>query len=276
LSQWDTAQDASEFFEAYQNWLEKKKFSPNSKDPENDIFVNSQEGQVAACVLKGSQVTVIGARDVATEEFESIVREVFPKTKAEVVKPKPSKTVSSEPERPARVSTASDVSKDVSQKPSLELSLDDLNMSKEVLPSVMAFGGLLAGLIGVAFIPLLVLYIYICLTLQIMAKKTETSNAWMAWIPVLNLFLIPRIAQKPAWWGLLLLVPLLGVVIMAIIGLKIAERRNKPGWIGILVIIPVINLFVLGYLAFSKDGSKAKKEEPAKEETKENNTENKE
>ena len=36
------------------------------------------------------------------------------------------------------------------------------------------------------------------------ARKTGTPSPWMAWIPVVNLVLMCRIAGRPGWWLLLL------------------------------------------------------------------------
>jgi uncharacterized membrane protein len=94
-------------------------------------------------------------------------------------------------------------------------------------------------------------YIFSALTTQIIAKKTNTENGWLAWIPIANFFLWADIAKKPVWWGILCIVPLVGYVFTALIWVAIAEARKKPNWLGILSIVPVVNLIVLGYLAWS-------------------------
>ncbi|HOD96892.1 MAG: zinc ribbon domain-containing protein [Candidatus Paceibacterota bacterium] len=98
---------------------------------------------------------------------------------------------------------------------------------------------------------IIIFYIYFAICLQTLAKKTNTSNGWLAWIPVANLFLMIQIAQKPLWWFILLLIPIVNIVIGIILWMKIAERRGKPNWWGILLIVPVVGIIVPGYLAFS-------------------------
>ena len=49
-----------------------------------------------------------------------------------------------------------------------------------------------------------------------------------------------NIAQKPAWWFILCLIPLVNIVIFIIIWMAIAEARHKPNWWGILMIVPVL------------------------------------
>lgn len=94
-------------------------------------------------------------------------------------------------------------------------------------------------------------YIYFAICLQTLAKKTDTPNGWLAWIPVANIFLMLQIAQKPLWWFILLLIPLVNIIIGIIIWMKIAERMGKPNWLGILLIVPVVGIIIPGYLAFS-------------------------
>ena len=97
----------------------------------------------------------------------------------------------------------------------------------------------------------LALYVYIALALQTIAKKTNTENPWMAWIPIINIILMLNIAKKPLWWIILFLIPLVNIVIAVIVWMAIAEARGKPNWWGILMIVPIVSLIVPGYLAWS-------------------------
>jgi hypothetical protein len=98
----------------------------------------------------------------------------------------------------------------------------------------------------------LIVYIWMAICLMNIAKKTNTPNAWLAWIPFANLYLMCVIAGKPGWWLILLLIPFLNIIIGIIVWMGIAKARGKPDWIGILMIIPFVNLIIPGYLAFSK------------------------
>lgn len=95
------------------------------------------------------------------------------------------------------------------------------------------------------------LYIYISLALQAIATKTGTPNAWLAWIPIANLILMLQVANKPLWWFLLFLIPLVNVVISIIVWMAVAEARGKPSWWGIITIVPLVGLIVPGYLAWA-------------------------
>lgn len=116
-----------------------------------------------------------------------------------------------------------------------------------------AAGLALAGVaiaIGVVFFA--AFYIYAAVCLQIIARKTNTPDGWLAWIPIANFILMLNIAHRPVWWILLLLVPIVNIVIGVIVWMEIAKARRKPQWWGVMTIVPVMNLIAPGYLAFSE------------------------
>ncbi len=95
-------------------------------------------------------------------------------------------------------------------------------------------------------------YIYLAITLMFIAKKTATSNAWMAWVPLLNLYLMCKAAGKSGIWIILLLLPVVNVIAIILLWAGIAQRLGRSGWWGLLMLIPVLNLVLMGILAFSK------------------------
>lgn len=113
----------------------------------------------------------------------------------------------------------------------------------------------LGWLFGLYIFLMILFYVYMAISLQVIAKKTNTENGWMAWIPIANFFLMINIAKKPLWWFILLLIPLVNLIIGILLWMAIAERRGKPNWVGILLIVPVVGICIPGYLAFSKDGT---------------------
>jgi len=116
-------------------------------------------------------------------------------------------------------------------------------------------GAAVAGAVGLMMIVFLVvfaaIYIYFALAFSTIAKKTNTPNAWWAWVPILNIILMLNIAKKPVWWIVLFLVPIVSIVIGIIVFMGVAEARGKPNWWGILIIVPFVGLIVPGYLAWS-------------------------
>jgi len=116
-------------------------------------------------------------------------------------------------------------------------------------------GAAVAGAVGLMMIVFLVvfaaIYIYFALAFSTIAKKTNTPNAWWAWVPILNIILMLNVAKKPVWWVVLCFVPIVSIVIGIIVFMGVAEARGKPNWWGILIIVPFVNLIVPGYLAWS-------------------------
>ncbi|MCP4653336.1 MAG: DUF805 domain-containing protein [Candidatus Omnitrophica bacterium] len=101
------------------------------------------------------------------------------------------------------------------------------------------------------FVAVVALYVYYAICLQKIAEKTNTENGWLAWVPIVNIYLLCTIAGKPGWWMLLCFIPYVNLAIMVYLWWLIAEARGKPGWVGLLNIVPVIGLAVPAYLAFS-------------------------
>lgn len=105
----------------------------------------------------------------------------------------------------------------------------------------------------------LVFYVYSALVLMTIAKKTNTPNGWLAWIPFANLYLMTQIAKVP-WWTFLVIflawIPVVGGLLL--LGVmtwwwwKISEARNRPGWWAILMLIPIVNLIIMGMLAWTE------------------------
>jgi hypothetical protein len=115
-----------------------------------------------------------------------------------------------------------------------------------------ALGAALAGtFLMVMLIFCAAMYIYVALALQTIATKTATPNGWLAWIPIVNIFLMLQVAKKPMWWFILFLIPLVNIIFMIMVWMAVAEARGKPNWWGILMIVPMANLVVPGYLAWS-------------------------
>jgi len=98
----------------------------------------------------------------------------------------------------------------------------------------------------------LAIYAYVAFCLYTIAKKTNTENPWLAWIPIANILLACQIAGKPWWWVFFFFIPIANIVFAILVMWKVAEARNKPGWLGILIIVPIANLVILGIIAFAE------------------------
>lgn len=115
-----------------------------------------------------------------------------------------------------------------------------------------AGAGLMVGIFGVMCLVYLAAYLFFSFCLFKIAKKCCVDNAWLAWVPIVQIVPMLQSGGKPIWWIILFFIPLVNIVMGVLVWMGISERRGKPSWIGILVIVPIIGLFVPIYLAFSE------------------------
>ncbi len=121
------------------------------------------------------------------------------------------------------------------------------------------------ALLGVYLIPMIILgiavYVFTALAFMNIAKRTNTPNGWLAWIPIANLYLMTQIAKVP-WWTMLVIllawIPVLGSLLVVGVSIwwmwKICENCKKPGWWSLLIsFIPIVNLILIGILAWGKE-----------------------
>jgi hypothetical protein len=123
------------------------------------------------------------------------------------------------------------------------------------------YGHPLAALLGsgVSLVIGLAAYLYTALALWAMAKRTNTPNGWLGFIPIANVYLMTQIAKLPWWWTLtvlLAIIPVVGAILMLAafiyISWKLAENLNRPGWWSLLLLIPVVNLIIIGIMAWGQ------------------------
>ncbi|PIZ50823.1 hypothetical protein COY27_05900 [Candidatus Woesearchaeota archaeon CG_4_10_14_0_2_um_filter_33_13] len=129
----------------------------------------------------------------------------------------------------------------------------------------MMFPGMVfAGAFFAVFLILgLAFYIYAALALMTIAKKTKTENAWMAWVPILNVYLLTQIAGLHGLWTLIVLLPVIPVIgsVAMLAGIiyiwwLVAEKLGRPGWWSLLLLIPIVNLVVIGIMAWGEEAVK--------------------
>jgi hypothetical protein len=111
----------------------------------------------------------------------------------------------------------------------------------------MAFGAaylIFMLVLGLAF------HLFLGYCYKLIAEKTgHTDSAGLWWIPIINLLIPLKVAGKPSWWLLLLLIPFVNFVVLIIVYMAVAEARGKENWWGIIAtFIPIVGL---PYLAFT-------------------------
>ncbi|MCH2144380.1 MAG: DUF5684 domain-containing protein [Phycisphaerales bacterium] len=105
----------------------------------------------------------------------------------------------------------------------------------EVVASAAALGGALIFLLIYLIIVLIML-----IGLWKMFSKAGIPGI-LALIPLVHLFFIPQVAGKPNWWGILLLVPVVNIVISILICIGVAERfgRGVGTVLGLIFLAPI-------------------------------------
>jgi hypothetical protein len=112
------------------------------------------------------------------------------------------------------------------------------------------------GVVLVLLALIAVAYVLGAYPLYRIAKATtdRVDEASWAWVPVLNMILMCRIARVSSWTALLLLVswiPLFGALTMLaytlILWVKIGQRFNCPGLGVVAWILPILGAWLLAY-----------------------------
>jgi hypothetical protein len=101
----------------------------------------------------------------------------------------------------------------------------------------------------VFFVILVAIYAFYAFCLQRVAEKLNAQNTWLAWIPIANLFLMCSMAGRPAWWVILLFIPIVSIIICVIVWMDICGRLGKPRWLGVAMLF--VGVIILPYLAFA-------------------------
>ncbi|MBK5093850.1 MAG: hypothetical protein JJE48_10105 [Actinobacteria bacterium] len=73
---------------------------------------------------------------------------------------------------------------------------------------------------------------------------------WLAWIPVLNVWLLCKVVGHGIVWTILCFVPLVDIVMTVLIALKLARACGRRRAYGLLLLIPLVNYMALWVLAF--------------------------
>lgn len=86
------------------------------------------------------------------------------------------------------------------------------------------------GIVGI------IVYLGVLLIVLIgMWKAFEKAGqpGWGVIIPIYNLYLLTVIAKKPAWWIILMLIPIVNIIILILMNLEIAKNFGKSTGFGI-------------------------------------------
>lgn len=81
-------------------------------------------------------------------------------------------------------------------------------------------------------------------------KAFEKAGApgWSAIIPIYNLYIMTKMGGKPAWWIVLLLIPIVNLVVLILISIPIAKNFGKSDAFGVgMALLSFIFWPILGF-----------------------------
>jgi len=87
------------------------------------------------------------------------------------------------------------------------------------------------------------------LPLYIIAQRSGHEYAWIAFVPIVDFWLMCDLADVSVWIGLFWIIPPLGLLATIYLWSRLAENTNKSPLWGILMIVPIVSIFVSFYLA---------------------------
>jgi len=94
----------------------------------------------------------------------------------------------------------------------------------------------------------LAFYVLVAVALWKVFEKAGYSGI-LALIPIVNVFIVVKIAGYSAWMTLLYLIPIVGWIFGIVVAIRLGDRFGKGGLFSffLLWLIPVIGYFVIGF-----------------------------
>lgn len=109
-------------------------------------------------------------------------------------------------------------------------------------------------------LPLLCLALVVLLIAGFWRVFTKAGQpGWAAIIPIYNVYILLKIAGRPAWWLLLFLIPIVSLVIAIIVAIDVAKAFGKGTGFGIgLALLGPIFYSILGFGDATYQGAPAR------------------
>lgn len=101
----------------------------------------------------------------------------------------------------------------------------------------------------------LVFHVALAVSLWKMASRVHEEPKWFALVPVLNIVLFLKLAKRPLWWLILLLIPVVNFVTLVAAAMPLCERFGLNKWWALAMLISPLNIILLLYLAFGTEGA---------------------
>ena len=117
-----------------------------------------------------------------------------------------------------------------------------------------------AAAAGGGILGILCLVIELAIIVVIIAGMWKTFEkagkpGWACIVPIYNLIVLAEIAEKPLWWGLLMLVPCVGIVFGILLSIEIAQKFGQGAGFGLgLAFLGFIFYPMLGFGNYTYQG----------------------
>jgi len=118
-------------------------------------------------------------------------------------------------------------------------------------------GGIGVGAFFILAIYAAVLVLYIAGMWKMFVKAGQ--QGWLSIIPILNTYVIIKLAGREGWWILLFLIPCVNIVVAIIVYMDLAQKYGKSAAYGLgLVFLPFIFIPMLGFGSATYQGDTAR------------------
>ncbi|HTP86223.1 MAG TPA: DUF5684 domain-containing protein [Bryobacteraceae bacterium] len=120
-------------------------------------------------------------------------------------------------------------------------------LQDDAVPSAAA-GAAVAGLgIGFFLVMMAIAVVFIIGYWKVFAKAGQPG--WAAIIPIYNAYILTKIAGRPGWWVLLLLIPFVNIVIILLLSIDVAKSFGQSPIFGVIMLFLLsgIGYLVLGF-----------------------------
>lgn len=97
------------------------------------------------------------------------------------------------------------------------------------------------------------IYLFTSYCFYAIYQKLGEPNAWFAWVPLLQFWVMYKAGNQSPWWIIVLLIPLVNIValiVLIIAFVNIVKKLGKNPWLILLMIIPLVNFAVMYHFAF--------------------------
>lgn len=113
-------------------------------------------------------------------------------------------------------------------------------------------GGVGFALLGVIFLLAILSYIFFGFCMYKIFKKAGRDDAWAAFVPIYNTYVLFEVAGRPGWWVFLGFIPFFGGIVLFIMSIiamvDFAKSFGKGGgFAALLILLPIIGYPILAF-----------------------------